>query len=125
MYIIFYYMGGVHMAEETPDIPIDDVRVKYGFWIVIFGLLMVLAVFIIAVLKWDNAADATAAIGAATGVIGTLVGTFFGIHVGAEGKSKEMAARKDAEELARHLAGHLDPEVYKNVLKQMEDSNQN
>jgi hypothetical protein len=89
------------------------------FFIVLIGLLVVLAVFIIAILRLENASDATAVIGAVTGVIGTLVGTFFGIHVGSEGKEKAMDERKDAENFARHLAGHLDPEDYRKVLKQI------
>ena len=108
------------MAESASNDPVDGLRVKYGFYIVLIGLLVVLAVFVIAILKVDNASDATAVIGAVTGVIGTLVGTFFGIHVGSEGKEKAMAERKDAENFARHLAGHLDPEDYQNVLKQIE-----
>lgn len=109
------------MAEETSNSQVDGLRVKYGFFVVLFGLLVVLAVFIVAVLRLEKAADATAVIGAVTGVIGTLVGTFFGIHVGAEGKEKAMAERKDAENFARHLAGHLDPEDYQEALKQIKN----
>jgi hypothetical protein len=82
------------MAEEASNVPVDGLRVKYGFFIVLIGLLVVLTVFIIAILRLENASDATAVIGAVTGVIGTLVGTFFGIHVGSEGKEKQWLSEK-------------------------------
>jgi len=63
-----------YIAEEVSNVPVDGLRVKYDFFIVLIGLLVVLAVFIIAILRLENASDATAVIGAVTGVIGTLIG---------------------------------------------------
>jgi uncharacterized membrane protein len=86
------------MTNETRhDDPIDTVRSKYGFWIVIIGFGVVLAVFIFSIEKWTDAKDVTAAVGAVTGVVGTLAGAFFGVHVGAEGKEKADRAAAEAQ----------------------------
>jgi len=37
------------MAESASNDPVDGLRVKYGFYIVLIGLLVVLAVFVIAI----------------------------------------------------------------------------
>jgi hypothetical protein len=44
------------------------------------GLVAIVAVFIVAVLKYKTAAEVTTAIGAVSGVIAALVGAYFGIR---------------------------------------------
>ncbi len=46
----------------------------------ITGLAAIVAVFVVAVLHYKNAADVTTAIGAVSGVIAALVGAYFGIR---------------------------------------------
>lgn len=76
-----------------------------GFWIVIAGLLAVLAVFGLGVWKYSSAADAATAMSAVTGAIGAIVGAFFGVQVGSAGKDKSDNARDQAEKkLVRSLA---------------------
>ena len=58
---------------------------------------MVAVVYIVAVVKWNTAADVTTVVGSVTGIIGTLVGVFFGNSVGSAGKDKAEAARNTAE----------------------------
>jgi hypothetical protein len=56
-------------------------RTRYGFYLVIIGLVVILAVLLIAVRKYATASDVVTVIGSVTGVIGTIVGAFFGVQV--------------------------------------------
>ena len=82
---------------------------------------MVAVVYIVAVVKWNTAADVTTVVGSVTGIIGTLVGVFFGNSVGSAGKDKAEAARNTAEKKLQTmtaLAGqHAPPEEVQNALK--------
>jgi len=82
---------------------------------------LVAVVYIVAVVKWNTAADVTTVVGSVTGIIGTLVGVFFGNSVGSAGKDKAEAARNTAEKKLQTmtaLAGqHAPPEEVQNALK--------
>ncbi len=108
------------MATPTES---DQMRIKYGFWVVITGLTIIAVVFVIAIMKWSAAGDVAAAVGSVTGVIGTVVGAFFGVHVGSQGKEKAEdraltaeSARKTAEERAIHLAAAAQPEIATRIM---------
>lgn len=92
-------------------------RIKYGFWIVILGLVLVAAVFLAAIAKWSAAQDAAAAVGSVTGVIGTIIGAFFGVQVGSAGKEKVEAARSEAEKKVVRLAAAMQPDVAARILE--------
>jgi len=91
-------------------------RIKYGFYLVIIGLVVILVVSLVAVRKYTTANDVVTVIGSVTGVIGTIVGAFFGVQVGAAGKEKAEAARQEAEEKALKLASAMQPEVAARIL---------
>ena len=94
----------------------DELRVRYGFWVVVIGLFIVGIIFVVSILKWSTAADVATAVGSLTGVVGTIIGAFFGIQVGSSGKEKAEADRATAEDKAMSLAAELPPDVAKNVL---------
>ncbi len=77
-----------------------DERTKYGFWVVLAGLLVILIVYGIAVYTWRAASDFAAAAGSVAGVVGTIVAAFFGVQVGSAGKER-------AQQQALELAGRL------------------
>ena len=52
----------------------------YAFWLVIVSLFVVLAIFIVAVIEWDDAGDVATGVGTVSGIIAALVGAFFGIR---------------------------------------------
>jgi hypothetical protein len=89
----------------------DQLRIKYGFWIVFLGLVVAAAVFFGAIFHWTAAADVATAVGSVTGVIGTIVGAFFGIQAGSEGKEQAETARVKAETNAFQIALALPPNV--------------
>ncbi len=99
---------------NTKNEPND--RTKYGFYLVIIGLVVILVVFVVAVRKYTTANEVVTVIGSVTGVIGTIVGAFFGVQVGAAGKEKAETARQHAEERALKLASAMQPEVAARIL---------
>jgi Na+/H+ antiporter NhaC len=103
------------MPETNTKNEAND-RTKYGFYLVIIGLVVILVVFVVAVRKYTTANDVVTVIGSVTGVIGTIVGAFFGVQVGAAGKEKAETARRDAEERALKLASAMQPEVATKIL---------
>ena len=104
------------MAEDTTTVKTDQLRIKYGFWVVIIGFVLVASVFLSAIAKWTTAADVSAAVGSVTGVIGTIVGAFFGVHVGSEGKERAENERKTAEDKVLRLASAMQPEMAAKIL---------
>jgi hypothetical protein len=106
--------SSVKAAANSPSM--DELRMRYGFWIVIAGLVVVGAVFVAAVLKWTTAADVSTAVGSLTGVVGTIIGAFFGVQVGSAGKEKAEAERVAMENKALSLAAELPPDRAKKIL---------
>jgi Na+-transporting methylmalonyl-CoA/oxaloacetate decarboxylase gamma subunit len=80
------------------DTGADRDRIRYGFYVVVIGLGVVLLAFGFAVFRWTTAADVSAALAPITGVVGTVVGAFFGIQVGSQGKEAAEKDRKEAED---------------------------
>ncbi|OGO09954.1 MAG: hypothetical protein A3K46_05140 [Chloroflexi bacterium RBG_13_60_9] len=104
------------MNANAKTVAADELRVRYGFWVVVIGLAIVGIVFVVAILKWTTAADVATAVGSLTGVVGTIVGAFFGVQVGSSGKEKAEADRATAENKAMSFAAELPPELAKKVL---------
>ena len=52
----------------------------YGMWVILAGLAALVAVTVVAVLKYDTAADVVTVLGSVTGVIAALVGAYFGVR---------------------------------------------
>lgn len=64
-------------AKEDPPVKPEP---SWGAWVVIAGLVAVVAIFVVAVLHYKTAAEVTTAVGAVSGVIAALVGAYFGIR---------------------------------------------
>lgn len=109
-------------AKQTEANQTDQLRIKYGFWVVIVGFVLVGVIAVAAVWKWSLAGDVTAVVGSVTGVVGTVVGAFFGVHVGSAGKEKAEAARDQADDEAQTFAGLLSPAQFKQAKAYLEKS---
>jgi hypothetical protein len=95
-----------------------------GFWIVVFGLLAVIAVFAIAIFQYGgNPQNVVAVIGPVLGVVGTLCGAFFGINAGIRaglaGKAEAEKARDDATNKAIAMAAMMPPEKAPELLRSL------
>jgi hypothetical protein len=107
------------MADNGSSAQIDLLRVKYGYRIVISGLVLVVVVFAVGILKMDKpCADVATLVTSVTGVIGTIVGAFFGVHAGSAGKGKADDDRNKAVDLALHLAAACPHDVAAGILEQ-------
>ena len=104
------------MVENEAASQTDQMRLRYGFWIVVIGLVLVTLVLVAAILKWNSASDVATVVGSVTGVVGTIIGAFFGVQVGSAGKEKAETARNKAEDKVVRLAAALNPIEAKNIL---------
>jgi hypothetical protein len=116
----FVFLEEVVMREAAETLQVDQLRIKYGFLVVVIGLAVVTAIGVAAIAKWSAAADVTAVVGSVTGVVGTIVGAFFGVQVGSTGKEKAEAQRNVAEDKALQLASALPPNIAASVLSRFE-----
>jgi hypothetical protein len=92
----------------------DAARLKYGFYIVIGGLVSVIVLYIATIIIFANltpenlANNVVACMGAITGVIGSLVGAYFGVQLGSAGKEASDAAAAHNAALASAAMGQIE-----------------
>jgi hypothetical protein len=92
----------------------DAARAKYGFYIVIGGLVSVIVLYIATIIIFANltpenlANNVVACMGAITGVIGSLVGAYFGVQLGSAGKEASDAAAAHNAALASAAMGQIE-----------------
>lgn len=101
-------------ATGGPSGP-ETIKAKYGIVVVLAGLAVILVAFIVALARYDKAADVSTALAPVTGIVGTLVGAYFGVQVGSEGKARAEEARSRSEEQAKAALGALPPETAESI----------
>jgi hypothetical protein len=89
---------------------------RQGFWVVVVGLLVVLAAFVVAVLRFDRPPTQPPRSDRSPPVVGTLVGAYFGVRVGSTGREKAEAARQVESNKVQKLAAAAAPGVATQVL---------
>ena len=94
---------------------LDQLRIRYGLWIILAGFLLVALVSVVSIFKWEDVTSVATAIGATTSLVGTVVGSFLGVQVGAAGKERAQADLRHVEEVARLALSMLPPEVAKQI----------
>jgi len=88
----------------------DELRVRYGYRVIIAGFILVALVAAVSIFKWDSAQSASLVLGLVTSMVGTVVGAFFGVQVGAQGKAEAEAARDKAQKKAEAALQTLRPD---------------
>ncbi len=83
------------------DQQVDQLRMKYGLWIILTGFLLVALITAASIYKWNDVTSVATAIGATTSLVGTVVGSFLGVQVGSAGKERVEADRVQLEETVR------------------------
>jgi len=98
-FVVVVYWGRRNVVTQPSpnDKNLEGLRIIYGFWLIVAGLLMTLAVAILALTALKpvdkiSTADVVAVITSVTGVIGTLIAAFFGIQAAGAGRSQAMSA---------------------------------
>jgi hypothetical protein len=102
------------MSEE-----IDRLRLRYGFWIIITGFVLVFLITLISMFRWDEVTSVATVVGAVASLVGTVVGAFFGVQVGAVGKEKAEAERSRSEEGIKAALSMLPPEAAEQLRSEM------
>jgi MFS-type transporter involved in bile tolerance (Atg22 family) len=106
------------------DQQVDQLRMKYGLWIILTGFLLVALITGVtgaSIYKWNDVTSVATAIGATTSLVGTVVGSFLGVQVGSAGKERVEADRVQLEETVRLALSLLPPEVARQVHQEVKD----
>ncbi|GIH76736.1 hypothetical protein [Planobispora longispora] len=82
----------------------EAARWRYGFYIVLTGLIVILAGFVVISLTSDGGGVQFAGL---VGVAGAIIGAYFGVQVGQSGKARVEAELRRTNELAIRLAAKI------------------
>src|SRR5918997_4071839 len=105
------------------DQQVDQLRIKYGLWIILTGFLLVALITVASIYKWNDVTSVATAIGATTSLVGTVVGSFLGVQVGSAGKERVETDRQQLEDTVRLALSMLQPEIAKQLHQQVRDRN--
>ncbi|MDA0633890.1 hypothetical protein OUY22_10705 [Nonomuraea sp. MCN248] len=98
-------------AMMTPDdltaAQADAARWRYGFFVVLTGIVATLVAFGAAVYATGESAALFAGV---AGVVGTIIGAYFGVQAGQSGKARVEAELAKAQELVVRLAAYVGTE---------------
>ncbi|MEU5862668.1 hypothetical protein ABZ815_15930 [Nonomuraea sp. NPDC047529] len=82
----------------------DATRWRYGFLVVVAGIVAILIAFGAAVFATKEFAALFAGV---AGVVGTIMGAYFGVQAGQSGKAKVEAELAKSQELVVRLAAYV------------------
>ena len=101
---------------KDDDKALEELRIIYGFWLIVGALLIALLVLIITLTAIPintatatKATDIVAIAGTVTGLITTLTAAFFGIQQAGAGRSQALTALAQGGRAAGAVVGKLDP----------------
>ncbi|MFG1942965.1 hypothetical protein [Nonomuraea sp. NPDC048826] len=98
-------------AMMTPDdvtaAQADAARWRYGFFVVLTGIVATLIAFGAAVYATGESAALFAGV---AGVVGTIIGAYFGVQAGQSGRARVEAELAKAQELVVRLAAYVGTE---------------
>ncbi|MDF2705694.1 MAG: hypothetical protein K0R62_1346 [Nonomuraea muscovyensis] len=119
------------MVTDNPQGPLDELmkpdditaaqadaaRWRYGFFVVLAGIVAILVAFGAAVFATGQFAALFAGV---AGVIGTIMGAYFGVQAGQSGKARVEAELDRSQEMVVRLAAYVGtanaPRVIEEVL---------
>jgi hypothetical protein len=107
------------VTPMTSQQEIDELRLRYGFWIIITGFALVAFITILSTFRWTEVTSVATVVGAVASLVGTVVGAFFGVQVGAVGKERAEDARERSEEIAKAALSMLPPEAAQQLRSEM------
>ncbi|GAB2930720.1 hypothetical protein ACFMQL_02585 [Nonomuraea fastidiosa] len=94
----------------------DAKRWRYGFLVVVAGIVAVLAAFGAAVFASAEFAPLFAGV---AGVIGTIIGAYFGVQAGQSGKARVEAELARTQEMVVRLAAYVGTENAPRVIDEV------
>ncbi|MEU0565640.1 hypothetical protein ABZ297_09635 [Nonomuraea sp. NPDC005983] len=94
----------------------DAARWRYGFFVVVTGIVAILVAFAAAVFATREFAPMFAGV---AGVVGTIIGAYFGVQAGQSGKARVEAELSKAQELVVRLAAYVGTENAPRVIDEV------
>jgi hypothetical protein len=94
----------------------DATRWRYGFLVVVAGIVAVLAAFAAAVFA---SAEFGVLFAGVAGVIGTIIGAYFGVQAGQSGKARVEAELARSQEMVVRLAAYVGTENAPRVIDEV------
>ena len=112
--IVIAWQSRQTQAKDDDKI-LEELRIIYGFWLIVAVLLIALLVLIFTLITIPldvsalKATDIVAIAGTVTGLITTLTAAFFGIQQAGAGRSQALTALAQGARADGAVAGTLDP----------------
>lgn len=97
-------LAAMMTEDETIAAKAEAARWRYGFYVVLLGLIAILIGFVVVVLRGGESAAPFAGL---VGVSGAIIGAYFGVQVGQSGKDRVEAELRRTNEMAIRLAAKV------------------
>ncbi|WP_326641895.1 hypothetical protein OG884_03060 [Streptosporangium sp. NBC_01755] len=97
-------LAAMMSEDEAVAAQAEAARWRYGFYVVIVGLVVILIGFAVITLRGG---DTTAPFAGLVGVSGAIIGAYFGVQVGQSGKDRVEAELRRTNEIAIRLAAKV------------------
>ncbi|TYB68606.1 hypothetical protein FXF51_12380 [Nonomuraea sp. PA05] len=99
-------LDGLMRQDDLTAAQADATRWRYGFLVVVAGIIALLIAFGAAVFATGELAALFAGV---AGVIGTIIGAYFGVQAGQSGKARVEAELARTQEMVVRLAAYVGP----------------
>jgi len=115
--------GRKTVFQPDPNIDIEQLRVRFGYRVILWGFLLVGLSLVVAWGVWNartadmKFSDVVSIVTAVTGIVGTLVGAFFGVSASATARDQAEKARQDTQALANKALAALPPDAAAKVVQ--------
>ncbi|GIH90814.1 hypothetical protein ACFFMN_26345 [Planobispora siamensis] len=97
-------LAAMMTEDEAVAAQAEAARWRYGFYVVLTGLIVILVGFVVIALQ-DG--EGSAPFAGLVGVSGAIIGAYFGVQVGQSGKARVEAELRRANEMAIRLAAKI------------------
>ncbi|MBG0830911.1 hypothetical protein HS041_24430 [Planomonospora sp. ID67723] len=97
-------LAAMMTEDERVAAESEAARWRYGFYVVLTGLVVILVGFVVIAL---HNGDGNASFAGLVGVSGAIIGAYFGVQVGQSGKARVEAELRRANEMAIRLAAKV------------------
>jgi len=97
-------LAAMMTEDEAVAAQAEAARWRYGFYVVVMGLVVILIGFVVIALREGDTAAPFAGL---VGVSGAVIGAYFGVQVGQSGKDRVEAELRRTNEMAIRLAAKI------------------
>ncbi|MFD8561435.1 hypothetical protein ACFV1N_29475 [Streptosporangium canum] len=97
-------LAAMMSEDEAVAAQAEAARWRYGFYVVVTGLLVLLIAFVVIAMRNGESAAPFAGL---VGVSGAIIGAYFGVQVGQSGKDRVEAELRRTNEMAIRLAAKV------------------